>query len=162
MRLSIVSLALLSAAFLVATVSLLPALFAAQARLTAIEMQEKLVEESLARRDRDSSTTAVRLVNALLSEVRMYEDQVPLEELVRSTLSGKPAGVTISSLRFLTLAERSELTIRGDAVSREALLSFRRALEGERHFVSVELPISNLAKTRDINFTLKLVLAKPL
>jgi len=48
------------------------------------------------------------------------------------------------------------------AASRDALLSFRRSLEGEQLFASVALPISDLARTRDISFTLKAIITQSL
>ena len=55
------------------------------------------------------------------------------------------------------LAQARKVSIEGTAPSRSALLSFRRALEDDANFQSVDLPISNFIKGSNIQFYLSLV-----
>jgi hypothetical protein len=62
-------------------------------------------------------------------------------------------GVTITE--FVLLREKGELqpiVLRGIALSRLDLTSFRDAIEAHELFKSAELPLSNLAKDKDITF----------
>jgi hypothetical protein len=50
-----------------------------------------------------------------------------------------------------------KISIRGNAPSREVLLSFRQALEDSVSFKQVDLPISNFIKGSNIQFYLSLI-----
>lgn len=158
MRLGVVALLLLVGTLIVGTASLLPAHFASQEKLNAIEMQAAFVEQSLAQRDEVASTGVVRMVNIELAALVAQQKRVRTETLLRTALAGKPAGISISSFRFKEGTEGGEIEIEGQAEDRDALLAFRRALEGEPNVLSVKLPISNLAQTNDINFSLTIEL----
>jgi hypothetical protein len=129
MRLGVVTVFLLAGVFVIGAVSLLPAHFAAQTKLTTIEAQASLVEKSLAERDKSVSTGVVRAVNAEIAALD-------------------------SAFQFTEREGNDVIVVEGKADDRDALLTFRRALEGEARFVLVKLPISNLAQTKDINFVL--------
>lgn len=159
MRLGVVSLMLFVAVMIVGFASLLPAYFVAQTKLDALTVQASLIEQSLEQRDAGMSIGAVRSANLKLAALQVHNDEVNIEELVRAVLASKPANISLFSLQFETRDDEAELLLEGRASDRDTLLSFRRALEGESRFVSVKLPISDLAQTRDIDFSLKLELA---
>jgi hypothetical protein len=48
------------------------------------------------------------------------------------------------------------MAVSGKAVSRDALLSFSKALKSNHRFESVDLPVSNLAKSKDIEFSISI------
>lgn len=54
--------------------------------------------------------------------------------------------------------EPDTLVLIGNSRTRDALTQFDRALEAQSQFASVDLPISNLAKDKDIDFTLTITL----
>jgi hypothetical protein len=49
------------------------------------------------------------------------------------------------------------VNITGVATSRDVLLGFQKALAKDPHFSKVDLPISDLAKTKDIRFNITAV-----
>lgn len=51
----------------------------------------------------------------------------------------------------------TQITITGQASSRVTLSNFRDALEQDAYFESAELPLSNLAKDKDIPFSIDIV-----
>lgn len=157
MRLAVVSLLLLAVVSLIGIVTLLPAYFSARAKLASVQAEATFVEQSLSARD-STAVQAVRTINDELRAIRSVQDEPRIEELVRAVLSGKPTGISLSSVNFEKEGNGGNMLIRGVAVSRDALLSFRRALEAESRFSAVDLPISNLAQTEDIDFTLTLTL----
>jgi len=72
-------------------------------------------------------------------------------------------GVSIGIHSF-TFAESSKgektIFIGGEARNRDSLIEFTKALENLNQFARVELPVSNLAKNKDINFNISLILLK--
>jgi hypothetical protein len=63
----------------------------------------------------------------------------------------------MNSLSFTAVGTSTvEVVIRGTADTRDALVLFKRRLEQDPLISSVELPVSDLAKSKDITFALKL------
>jgi hypothetical protein len=70
-------------------------------------------------------------------------------------------GVLISEIVVDRVDEAySPIHVTGTAENRQALAAFRDRLLAQPEVASVDLPISNLAKDRDIQFTLSVVLKK--
>lgn len=72
-------------------------------------------------------------------------------------LAQKSVGIRINQLKWGE-AEGGELTLIGVATDRQALLAFEKRLKDSGNFSEVILPVSNLAKERDINFQMNLTL----
>ncbi len=71
----------------------------------------------------------------------------------------KPSAVVVSHLDWeAEAAGGARLAMRGRATSRADLLDFVDRLEAENYFDSVESPISNLIKDRDLDFSLALII----
>lgn len=64
----------------------------------------------------------------------------------------KTSAITISSLSF----DGSKITIAGVAATRSDLIAFNSSLQQQRYFTSVALPISDIAKSTDADFTIQL------
>jgi hypothetical protein len=87
-----------------------------------------------------------------LREVDKFTDAVTLLESLQS------ADVTINSFQFERAnGEVSPVMISGDASTRQALADFRDRLLKQPEISDVVLPISNLAKDRDIEFSISVV-----
>lgn len=68
--------------------------------------------------------------------------------------------VRIDSFDFtLEAGKPSAITISGIAEDRESLVNLSDTLEADDYFVSADIPLSNLAKDKDIPFLIKIVLA---
>lgn len=77
--------------------------------------------------------------------------------LLAEVISEKGKGIRINSFRWVNGDGKSELSIMGVAADRQALLAFENKLNSSGRFSAVTLPVSNLAKDRDISFELKLI-----
>ena len=83
-----------------------------------------------------------------------------------STLLEELSAVTDASIRLNTVTMNrdpktkniEQVQISGDASTREALAAFRNALEAHERFASAELPLSNLAKDKDVPFNITIVI----
>jgi hypothetical protein len=72
--------------------------------------------------------------------------------------------VGISSLQINSIKSASssaEIVIQGKSKTRETLLTFKKNLEQDSMFYDVEMPISDLARTKESTYAIKLKLKKP-
>ena len=68
------------------------------------------------------------------------------------TIAG--SDITVIDTEYMQGEEADQVSISGQAATRQALVNFRDQLEANPQFEAVDLPISNLIKDRDILFTI--------
>jgi hypothetical protein len=83
------------------------------------------------------------------------------QKVINAILEKKMPSIKITGIAYENsfneeLGQEQEVSIRGFAPSREALLLFREALEDSPNFKSVDLPISNFVRGANIQFYLTL------
>ena len=84
-------------------------------------------------------------------------DEVFLSDLIRLVTQQKPAKVLLASFSFTTESESAKrLLISGLARDRESLVAFSKRLSENSTFSQTDLPISNLSKKENIDFSLTL------
>ena len=100
--------------------------------------------------------TANEQVDFLLSQPALS-----LTAAVKKISPKKPAGVRIDSLSYHpqeSVQDRSAvIALTGVAASREAVVALVKALQTEPSFTSINVPVSNFAKDRNIGFSLTLI-----
>jgi hypothetical protein len=74
--------------------------------------------------------------------------------VITTVFSVLPEGVSVQGMSFER--ETGVFTLEGTAVTRDALVSYRRALESINDITDVASPISNLAKNANLPFELSL------
>ena len=85
-------------------------------------------------------------------------EQASLRTVFDTAINYKPSTIILTGLVYQKESEdKATFTISGVADSREDLLVFSVNLERDVLFDDVELPVSNLAKDKDIKFTLTIV-----
>lgn len=83
----------------------------------------------------------------------------PSSDLAKA-LSRKGSGITLENISWTKSAEATTLALSGTAADRQSLLSLQSRLNGSNDFSAVSLPVSNLAKDKNISFEIKLVIKK--
>ena len=103
----------------------------------------------------------IKEVNALISHLGQQEDaDRKFSELIYELDVIAPETVTITQLSMQREdAVLETIDVIGVAANRTALSNFRDAIEAHEDFDSAELPISNLAKDRDILFSMTVSMA---
>ncbi|MBP9748413.1 MAG: hypothetical protein KBD17_02210 [Candidatus Pacebacteria bacterium] len=82
---------------------------------------------------------------------------VVTERVIKEILNSKISDVKISRISYENdSVQGKKIGIDGEASSRERLLLFRQALEDNKAFQNVDLPISNFVKGSNIQFHLSL------
>lgn len=104
---------------------------------------------------------SIKELNSKLSLIEKAKENqfVFSEKVIDKIISNKLSGIKIKSFFYQNdIIDGKKINISGVAQDREQLLSFRQSLENSNSFKSVDLPISNFVKGRNIEFNLDLIL----
>ena len=105
----------------------------------------------------------VQIIDDLDKKLKIVENAqtktfLPTEMVIKAVIANKMPEIKIDQIDYEDNADGGKkITIGGTAPSREMLLLFRQALEDDKEFKNVDLPISNFVKGSDIKFSLTLV-----
>lgn len=158
-RFTILIIIMLDFCILIAIFSLLPPYFISSMKysLSSVNLENKK-SEPLPPLD-ENSLALVKDINNKLSLIEKFEKNKfrPSVKVINAILLKKSSDIKITQILYEKegVAEK-KISITGIAPSREALLSFREALEGSSNLKDVNLPISNFVKGSNINFNLSL------
>ena len=74
---------------------------------------------------------------------------------VDKVLEQKVTGIKITGFSWMKVKDKTTLSVSGVAEDRQRLVMFENKISSSGHFSSVTLPISDLAKDRNITFQIK-------
>lgn len=95
-------------------------------------------------------------VNSKLDNLAPELDNNKPLQFVKKVVEKKVLGISITGFRWAKEKEAKVLNVSGVARDRQSLVAFQNSLNISGEFLNVTLPVSNLAKDRDINFQIKL------
>lgn len=152
-RIVATTLALMGVVALFGATALLPALFVLRSSTDSLERRASEVAATLEKNDSDG--TGARLV-ALREQLQTLAEKRPpgFHETLTALEEHRVAGIELTSISYHPGEKGVELRIGGVAATREALTSFRKRIETARGFTDVLLPVNNLARDRDIVFSI--------
>ncbi len=75
-------------------------------------------------------------------------------KVLSEIISNKTTGIKIKSISYSKKETGAIIFLRGEATTRESLVLFAKRLEDIDNFTDVNLPVSNLAKDRDLVFSI--------
>lgn len=81
---------------------------------------------------------------------------------VERVLNQKVVDVRVTGFSWTRVKDKITLSVNGIALDRQALITFEDKINSSGYFSEVALPISNLAKDRDIDFQIKFSPAPPM
>ena len=150
---------MLGAFFLLFSVAVSPSFYLVSSRENlvneniAAQLNEPMPETSLG-----TLSAAQDLEKKIGLTQTSIQNKFPVSEKVISEIVlHKMPDIKITQIFYeVTAAGEKKVTIKGNAPSRERLLLFRVALESSLAFETVDLPISNFVKGRNIEFSLNL------
>jgi hypothetical protein len=163
MRLTALIFTSLGVAVFIGAVALIPAYL-----LSSVKKDLANVKVSQNTEDQNSEGAALTAVNDLKSRVSFIEKRKEQSQqdnfftsyiAVEQILKSKTPDIKITSISYNKSGEKKTISLRGEAGSRERLLLFRKALEENKIFKKVDLPISNFVKESDIKFYVDLIVS---
>jgi len=104
------------------------------------------------------STTEKELAGARgkLAVLGPFISRQPMSFILAKLFYRIPEGVSLSSITINRGTEKGTILISGIASTRDTLVSFSKALEGEAFFKKVELPVSNFTKGKNVPFSMSI------
>ncbi len=94
--------------------------------------------------------TKIKLLNTTLE----YPKVIPI---INKLISYKNKDIHITEIVFNAVSSmESSINIKGVATDRETLLSFFKSLQNDKTFSKADLPISNFAKDKNIDFSINI------
>lgn len=140
-------------------VALMPAFITAQLRITDVSAssQDKVTDipGQLQNVERKVSN-ASKLITTLEAEMPVY---IP-SEVIHKVIVGKGEGVAFTNFEIIKSADKTiSISMQGKVATREILVGLKKKMSAIEGVTKVELPISDLTKSRDIGFTVKLTMA---
>jgi hypothetical protein len=136
---------------------LFPTWLESNAKEKAITKQSEQASESLKNSDINPATVIIKSINTKLSVLNVALNYPKVTPFVNQILEKKSSTISINQITYnLVSSSTANITVGGVSKTREALVSFVKKLQETNSFKKVDLPISNLAKDKNIEFTLNL------
>lgn len=76
-------------------------------------------------------------------------------DFIEKILDQRITGIAVTGFSWVRTKDKITLSVNGVATSRQSLITFENHINSSGYFSEVTLPISNLAKDRDIDFQIK-------
>lgn len=161
LRRIIVLLFLFSAVLGISFVLLFPSYILSRVNKTEAAIRLQAAQRTMQTKSGDDISASVRDAKDKARALQISQKMHSVYDLVR-LFEKKSEEIKINEMYY----NRSEegvvtLAIKGKAGTRESLTAFRRQLEAQPEFLSINLPISNFAKDRNIEFSVDIVVKNP-
>ncbi|HEY0220681.1 MAG TPA: hypothetical protein VGC58_00465 [Candidatus Paceibacterota bacterium] len=102
-------------------------------------------------------------IKALNSEIILMDRYLDYPEAMpffSTVLSKKETSIKINQFSYTAIgSSTATISLQGFSATRDSLVEFKKSLDDLKIFKSVDLPISNYAKDRDINFSMTINIA---
>lgn len=160
MRLGSLFLLLLVLLGLAGIALLVPSYLLMQNKVAAAKERATLLMKNLQESSQANETNVISETKEKLAAIERESLAQKPFVLFESVTNNRSRGIRLT--RFFFSAEGEDggrVTFTGAALTRDDLISFVRELEANESFASVEFPVSNLAKSTDIDFSVVATLA---
>jgi len=162
LRFFTVSLALFIFTMVIGVAALVPYAFSFGFNYFSLTGEQGTTDGVLSDADKDMVAQSESFMSVLVMlDPKKIKDATLFSDLVALLTSEKPSEVVLTAFIFSKDGEtRKKLTVSGVSNSREALVVFSKKLSENKIFSSVDLPISNLSKKTNIDFSITLTMGK--
>lgn len=104
-----------------------------------------------------STTDDIKSLNNKVSVIQTYLDYPGFNKYLTFILSKQTKSILIKNIAYSNADSKSvTISVDGTAATREVLRNFVKSLQTSESFKSVDIPISNYAKEKDLVFTIKI------
>lgn len=164
-RLFIVALFFISFSILAGVASLIPSYVYSYIQEKDALTSLQALQDSRKERGTDSVIKELAAAQTLVEDLKKYHDSADFSQVISEIISRKNSQILLNSFQIKEsedIAKKSlDVVIQGKALTRDSLLAFKKNLEQNPFISKIELPVSDLAKSKDISFALKLIIQIP-
>ena len=141
------------------SIFLLPSFFLSKNKADLANEKVEFLRSYIDKTQKFGITDLLIETNRKIEILGLAEEQ-NLSEAIRLIINEKNNSIGITDFVLRIIEDKEEgkeksIFVGGVAANRSGLISFAESLESINSFKDVDLPVSNLAKNEDINFTLK-------
>ncbi|HEU5114157.1 MAG TPA: PilN domain-containing protein [Candidatus Paceibacterota bacterium] len=98
--------------------------------------------------------TKIKDIKAKIALLKGISGAKPLVSVLAKTNARLTSGISITGMTFKRDTDPGSIVLSGSAATRDDLVAFSKSLQGEPSFKNVSLPVSALAKSKNIGFTI--------
>ncbi len=101
--------------------------------------------------------------NAKVEQVHTLVQKIPTSayadnfQVMNALFQSANSGIKINAVEIMPEAQSTLITLRGEALTRDALLQFQDQIEQDARFEGFSIPIESLTKQRDISFAVNFI-----
>ncbi len=155
-RLLVPRLCLLVLLLLVLVGLTLPSFISLRSRNEGILLERDAYSKKMSEDGQIEIKSQLKVMREMIAFLKQDMKNTPLISVIDRVLSEKKSDVTISGLSLERKGEGWSINLSGRAIGRDALVDFSKKLASIHSFSLVDLPVSSLAKNKDISFTISL------
>jgi hypothetical protein len=158
LRLLAIGFVLTGVSALISTVLMLPSYFLTVSKEHIVQTRAEVLQGSASIKENEVFTALLIGAQEKLALFFDTDARAELSGIVAEVVLYKPSGISLTSITYEQMPKNiARMVIVGLADNRDVLLTFKQSLERGGLFESVDLPVSNLAKDHDINFSITVV-----
>lgn len=159
----IIALALLFVTVVVGIIFLLPSFFLVVVKEERLREQARDTIKTISSEDGMNIGDVIASTNTKL-DILARDEGTMLSSVLASILEKKGTRIALSDFLFQKDVQdgnqRKKIVVKGESLNRETLISFADRLKRDPLFSLVDLPVSNLVKSKDIPFSITITLAE--
>ena len=139
----------------VGIIGLLPSYILSSARENEVIERTRIMERAGERGDKLELQAWLRETSRELEVLSPKLDTDRPSDFIKRILDQRVTGLRITGLSWAKVEDKIALSVSGVALDRQTLITFEDRINASGYFSEVILPISNLARDRDIDFQIK-------
>lgn len=157
-RLFIISAFFICCGVMIGVISLLPAFILSKYQeKEALDHIQSIKNEG---QQKEITTILVELSDSskIIKKIKEDQSSIVFSNFISEIILHKNGQISINSIKMSIPNNASssiEVILQGKASSRESLVTFKKDLENDARIINTELPISDLAKSKNISFAIK-------
>jgi hypothetical protein len=123
-----------------------------------MELDTKNISSAIS--DINATAYIIKSTNAKLTIINSTMTYFPFSPSMNAILASKNSSIHLNELIYAsTGSSTANISVHGISNTRDALVTFVKSLKESNIFKSVDLPVSNLAKNKDIDFSITMTAA---
>lgn len=155
-RVAVVALLLSLFAIVGSVILLLPAYLSVSAKEKAIQEEIAAVQKQIAAEEGEEILSLLGEVRGSVAVLMPTATSSSATKLLQFISEKRPSGVVLTGFSYDHREGGSSLSLIGRALTRDALITFVKELRSDTRFSLVDLPISDLVRSQNLTFTIKI------